>query len=305
MIQSRLSAAPISWGVCEVPGWGRLLPADRVLAEMRSVGLDSTELGAPGFLPDTAEGVLEVLGRHGMSLVGGFVPLALHDPDQRGAALAQAETAAALFESCGADRFVTAAVMDQAWSPPVPMDDRQLEYFAEGLRAVDGICERHGLVQTLHPHVDTVVETAQDVARVLEASDVRWCLDTGHLAIGGVDPVQFARDFADRVAHVHLKDVDLAVARRVADREVSLLNGVQQGLFRSLGAGDVRIDEVILELERSNYQGRYVLEQDTAITGEEPAPGTGPVDDVRASVEFLRTNVTSLIPNQEITGVVR
>jgi inosose dehydratase len=291
MIESRLSAAPISWGVCEVPGWGQLLPADRVLAEMRSVGLDSTELGAPGFLPDTAEGVLEVLGRHGMRLVGGFVPLALHDPDQRAEALAQAETAAALFERCGADRFVTAAVMDQAWSAPVPLDEAQLGHLVEGLSAVDEICERHGLVQTLHPHVDTVVETAKDVARVLAASDVRWCLDTGHLAIGGVDPVQFAKDFADRVAHVHLKDVDLAVARRVADRDLSLLHGVQQGLFRSLGTGDVPIDQVILELERSGYQGRYVLEQDTAITGEAPAPGTGPVEDVRASVEFLRTTI--------------
>jgi inosose dehydratase len=296
MIESRLSAAPISWGVCEVPGWGQLLPADRVLPEMRSVGLDSTELGAPGFLPDTAEGVLEVLGRHGMRLVGGFVPLALHDPDQRAEALAQAETAAALFEACGADRFVTAAVMDQAWSPPVPLDDVQLSHLVEGLSAVDRICERHGLVQTLHPHVDTVVETATDVARVLAASDVRWCLDTGHLAIGGVDPVQFARDFADRVAHVHLKDVDLAVARKVADRELSLLHGVQQGLFRSLGAGDLPIDQVILELERSGYQGRYVLEQDTAIIGEAPAPGTGPVEDVQASVAFLRKAVASLVP---------
>lgn len=296
MIQSRLSAAPISWGVCEVPGWGKLLPADRVLTEMRSVGLDSTELGAPGFLPDAAEGVLEVLGRHGMTLVGGFVPLALHDPAQRAEALAQAEAAAALFERCGADRFVTAAVMDQAWSPPVPLDDAQLGHLVEGLSAVDEICERHGLIQALHPHVDTVVETASDVARVLEASDVRWCLDTGHLAIGGVDPVQFARDFADRVVHVHLKDVDLAVARQVADRELSLLRGVQEGLFRNLGAGDVPIDEVIMELERSGYHGRYVLEQDTAITGEEPTPGTGPVEDVRASMEFLRKKVASLVP---------
>jgi inosose dehydratase len=296
VLQSRLSAAPISWGVCEVPGWGRLLPADRVLSEMRSVGLDSTELGAPGFLPDSAEGVLDVLGRHGMRLVGGFVPLALHDPGQRSEALAQAEAAATLFEQCGAEVFVTAAVMDQAWSPPVRMDDDQLAHLVDGLRAVDEICHRHGLVHTLHPHVDTVVETADDVARVLAASDVRWCLDTGHLAIGGVDPVEFARDFADRVAHVHLKDVDLSVARRVASRELSLLHGVQEGLFRSLGNGDVPIDEVITALERAGYRGRYVLEQDTAIMGDAPAPDTGPVEDVRTSVEYLRTKVASLVP---------
>ena len=41
----RLAGAPISWGVCEVPGWGRMLPPGRVLAEMASLGLAAMELG--------------------------------------------------------------------------------------------------------------------------------------------------------------------------------------------------------------------------------------------------------------------
>jgi inosose dehydratase len=293
-IGSRLSAAPISWGVCEVPGWGRQLPAQRVLAEMLQVGLSTTELGAPGFLPDTAPEIRAVLDPLGMRLIGGFVPLALHDPAQRVQALAQAEATAQVLAGCGASRFVTAAVMDPEWSKPERLRDDALAVLVDGLARVDEICQRHGLVQTLHPHVGTVVETAEDVERVLAASDVAWCLDTGHLAIGGFDPLRFAREAAGRVRHVHLKDVDLGVAARVAGNEISLLHAVQQGLFRPFGAGDVPVDEIVLELERSGYSGHYVLEQDVAITGEEPRPGTGPVDDVRACVAFLREKVIPL-----------
>ncbi len=130
----------------------------------------------------------------------------------------------------------------------------------------------------------------------LEHTSVAWCLDTGHLMIGGVDPVAFAREAGDRVAHVHLKDVDTAIAARVLSRDLSLVHGVQQGLFRPLGAGDVAVDEVVLALEERGYEGWYVLEQDTALTQGLPAPGSGPVEDVRASLDFLERHVASRVP---------
>ena len=291
-VVGRLSAAPISWGVCEVPGWGLQLPAGRVLAEMRDAGLTSTELGAPGFLPRTVDGVRAALQPFGMHLVGGFVPLALHDPAQRDEMLRSATASAALLAGCGGQVFVTAAVMDPGWSTPVRLDDAQLATLVEGLARVDEICSRFGLVQALHSHVGTVVETASDVERVLQASDVGWCLDTGHLAIGGYDPLQFAVDAGPRVRHVHLKDVDLRIAGSVSAGRVSLLDAVQQGLFQPFGSGDVAVGAVIQELERSGYAGRYVLEQDVAITGAEPAPGTGPVEDVRACMAYLGAMAT-------------
>ncbi len=98
----RLVGAPICWGVCEVPGWGRILPASRVLPEMRQVGLRATELGAPGFLPDSKEGVKEALDAAGMTLMGGFVPLVLQDPDQWDVAVENAKAAAEPSPSAGA-----------------------------------------------------------------------------------------------------------------------------------------------------------------------------------------------------------
>lgn len=287
----RLVGAPICWGVCEVPGWGTILPASRVLPEMREVGLTTTELGAPGFLPATKEAVKEVLDAHGMSLMGGFVPLVLQDPRQWDVAVENAVAAAELFSYCGGDRFVTAAVQDYAWSRPTPLNREGMATLARGLRLIDEVCADHGIVQVLHPHVDTLVETRADVDLALQETDVQWCLDTGHLAIGGTDPLQFARDNAARVGICHLKDVDLAIAQRAMSRELSLLQAVQAGMFVPFGEGDVPIADIVLELERSGYTGHYVLEQDTAIMGDEPEPGQGPIDDVRTSIAYLRDRV--------------
>ena len=133
-----------------------------------------------------------------------------------------------------------------------------------------------------------MIERDEDVRRVLERSDVGICLDTGHLALGRCDALEIARAYPHRVVHAHLKDIDSAVAERLRSGELVLVTAVQAGLFRPLGAGDARVDEVVVSLEDAGYAGWYVLEQDMAIMDAIPAPGHGPVDDVRRSVEFLQ-----------------
>jgi inosose dehydratase len=265
-----------------------MLPVDRVLSEMETLGFTATELGAPGFLPADPSALRTTLDAHGLGLVGGFVALVLHEPAAAEAALAQARATASLFAGAGGEVLVTAVVMDQDWSPRTPLDRAQWRHMGRMLARLDDLAGEYGLAHVVHPHAGTLVETADDIARVVEHHDVRWCVDTGHLAIGGVDPAAFARDLAERVGHVHLKDADLALARRVAAGELSLLQAVQRGLFRPLGQGDLPIADAVTALEAAGYAGRYVLEQDTAITGDEPPEGTGPIDDVRLSLDHLR-----------------
>jgi inosose dehydratase len=282
----RLAGAPISWGVCEVPGWGRQLPPERVLAEMAALGLAATELGPVGYLPSDAEPLRHLLDRHRLAPVGAFVPLVLHEP-----ALAEtrreADRIAAALAAVGAEVFVCAAVMDAAWSPPAMLDDARFGDLVGHLAEVAALVAEHGLTFALHPHAGTLVESAADVERLLAASDVGWCLDTGHLLVGGCDPAAFARDHGDRVVHVHLKDVDAAVAARYRAGELSLMGATQAGLFRPLGRGDAGIAEVLEQLDAHGYERWLVLEQDAALTGEEPPAGSGPVLDVQASIEFL------------------
>lgn len=284
----RLAAAPISWGVCEVPGWGLELPPDRVLAEMAALGFGATELGAEGYLGSDVDQITARLDAYGLRLVGGFVPLVLHDVAQVDATVAAAVGSARTLAGAGAEVFVTAAVTDWAWGPRRSLSDGEWTALFRMLDRVERITRDHGLRQVLHPHVNTVVEQADEVRRVLDASDVALCLDTGHLVIGGVDPVDIVAHAAERVGHVHLKDVDVATARRVTAGELSLMEGVQAGMFRVLGDGDVAIGEVVRGLRAAGYDRWYVLEQDAALTAGVPPPDQGPRHDVERSLQFLR-----------------
>ena len=81
MALEQIAGAPISWGVCEVPGWGHQMTPQRVFAEMAALGLTASAAGPDGFLPDDPQAASELLAGHGLRLVGGFVPAVLHDPD--------------------------------------------------------------------------------------------------------------------------------------------------------------------------------------------------------------------------------
>jgi inosose dehydratase len=254
---------------------------------MADFGFTATELGAPGFLPTDPDGVKDELAGFGMTLLGGFTPVVLHDPARRQATIDSATATAKLFQRAGATKFISAVVQDMDWSVPRPLTAEEQRHMVEMFGVLDEICAAHGLEQVLHSHVQTLVETRDDVNRVLDTCDVHWCLDTGHLAIGGVDPVAFAKEAMARVGHVHLKDVRLDMVPPVLSREVTLMNAVQNGLFTPLGQGDVDIAGVIQALESGGYEGWYVIEQDTALTDGLPAEGQGPVHEVRTSMQYL------------------
>jgi inosose dehydratase len=284
-ILDRIAAAPISWGVCEVPGWGVQMAPARVLAEMRELGIHATEAGPDGYLgadPDAAASAVRELG---LRLIGGFVPTVLHRPG----ALAPVERAADVFAGAGADVLVVAAATGvEGYDERPALSEDEWAALLGGLDAAREICAARGLRCALHPHAGTMVEGPEEIERVLERSTVDLCLDTGHLVIGGSDPVELARAAADRVSHVHLKDVDGAIAARVLAGELSYSDGVREGLYLPLGAGSVDVAGFVEVLESAGYTGWYVLEQDAMLDADPPA-GAGPVDDVRASQAFLRS----------------
>jgi inosose dehydratase len=295
-VHRRLAAAPISWGICEVPGWGRMLPADRVLGEMTQLGIRATELGAPGFLPDDPADLQAALDEHGLQLVSSFHPVVVHEADATEAVESTREVARKL-QQLGADVLSLALVRDLDWSAPGELTDAEWASLERHLPAVEQAARDEGVQVALHPHVGTVVETAAQIRRALDVTTCGWCLDTGHLLLGGVDPAAFAAEHGGRVVHVHLKDVDDTVAARLRSGELSLLRAVQEGVFVPLGTGDAGVARALEELDRAGYSRWFVLEQDTAITGPEPAVGSGPVLDVKASIDFIM----STAPTEERT----
>jgi inosose dehydratase len=285
-IAERVAGAPISWGVCEVPGWGWQLDVATVLSQMRQVGLVATEFGPDGFLPYEPQAKAKALADKGLRAVGGFVPVVLHDPAHD--PVAEIEQALEGFTAAGAGTLVLAAATGtEGYDARPVLDDVAWQLLLTNLDRLAVLAGRSGITATLHPHVGTMVETASDVERVLAGSRIGLCLDTGHLLIGGADPARLAAGHAGRIRHTHLKDVDAAWAKRVQSGDVTYTDAVRHGMYRPLGRGDVDIAAIVGSLEGAGYDGWYVLEQDTILTGPLADGDDGPIADVRASLEHL------------------
>ena len=285
----RIAAAPISWGICEAPGWGMQLDPRRVLGEMRELGITATELGALGWLPTEPAALRSMLDDYGMQMIGGFVPLIMHRADRAEQVVTEARSAAATLVAGGGQHFVSALVSSHESWEHLEISASEWETVFENLLIVDEIAAEHGLVQVVHPHVNTLLETDDEFQRFLDHSPVRFTLDTGHLFIGGANPVEIAEKHSDRVGLVHIKDVDMSVAARMRAGELTLMTATQAGLFPAAGTGDVPIAATIAALETRGYPGWYVLEQDVALTDGEPPLGEGPVLGVRQSIEYLKS----------------
>jgi inosose dehydratase len=230
---ARIAGAPVSWGVIEIPDWGYQMPAGRVLREAAVLGLSAMEAGPEGLLPRDPSEVSETLARYGLSLVGGFVPAVLHKPEIRKEQLAFVERRAEFFTAAGADVLVLAAATgSESYEEVVELDENSWKELFETLALVEEICARLGLTVALHSHYGTVIERDDQLWRFLEGCDTGLCLDTGHLVIGGSDPVEVAEQATDRVKLVHLKDVDRDLAKQIATRELSFKEAARRGAFQ-------------------------------------------------------------------------
>jgi inosose dehydratase len=282
----RIAGAPISWGVCEVPGWGHQLGPERVLSEMRDAGLEAAEIGPAGFLPADPQELAATLASYDLKAVGGFTPVLLHDPGHD--PVPDITGTLAAFTAAGAEVLVLAAITGtDGYDSRPDLDDAGWKTLLSNLDRLHDVAAEQGIRAVLHPHVGTMIEKKTEVQRVLDGSSIPLCLDTGHLLIGGTDPLELARAAADRITHTHLKDVDAEFAARVQTGELSYTQAVAQGMYTPLGTGDVDVAGVVRHLLESGFDGWFTLEQDTILAGE--PGGEGPVADVKTSAAFLRS----------------
>lgn len=284
----RVAAAPISWGVCEVPGWGAVAEPARVLASMAALGLHATELGPPGWLPQDPSALRAVLADAGSSLVAGFLAVPLHH--ERAAVMATALASVRALAGAGASTLVLAAATGaDGYESHLAPGEQEWAALLAGADAVAALAAEHGLATVLHPHVGTLVETPAEIDAFATGCGVDLCLDTGHVLAGGGDPVAVARRWADRIAHVHLKDVDAAAAAAVRAGTTTYADAVRAGMYRPLGTGDVDLAAVVAALVGAGYDGWWVLEQDVMLPDTGPDALAAAQADVAASLAHLRS----------------
>lgn len=144
------------------------------------------------------------------------------------------------------------------------MNDKEWELLCSGLDRLGKIAkEEYGISLTFHHHMGTVVQDPDEVKRMMDNTDpeyVSLLFDTGHFAYCGADPLEMVKTYADRIRHVHLKDIRPEIVQKVKDDGLSFLEGVRMGAFTIPGDGCIDFDPVFEVLEKAGYEGYMVVE---------------------------------------------
>jgi inosose dehydratase len=282
-LTSRIANAPLSYGAFEmtVGIYPNVPSPDDLLAEMASAGYEGTELGPPGYLGEGEE-LRARLERHGLAMTGGWCPVHFSEPELWDEDFRELRRTLDLFEATGSTGEAHPVFGDAGSDarraspgrgkdePALGLDEAGWQRFGEGLRRAEQIARERGFEPSFHPHTSTFVESPAEIDRLLELSDIGLLFDTGHLLVGGNDPVQALRDWGARVNYVHIKDARLEVVAEVIAERAGAVEAWRRGIFCELGAGDVDLDGVFRELARVGYRGWICVEQDRIPRPDEP-----------------------------------
>lgn len=277
----RIGNAPISWGVCEIPGWGPQLPYERVLEEMAQAGYEGTELGPWGYMPADPSVLAEALQASGLAMAASFVPVDLRQPGRLEQEREAVRSVASLLQALGARHILIADGGDPMRMSIAGRVDKtraqglsseQWRYLAHSLEELARLCQEYGLELCVHSHGGSYIENPEEIDRLCDLTDpslVKLCLDTGHIAFGGGDPLEVVQKYAERIGHVHLKDIRLDLLDRCFAEGKDYVAAAQGNVFVPLGEGDVDIPRIFDLLKTAGYTGWIIVEQDRVLQEEE------------------------------------
>ncbi|HUR15953.1 MAG TPA: sugar phosphate isomerase/epimerase [Candidatus Limnocylindrales bacterium] len=282
----RLANAPVSYGVFELTldSDRFLAPAERVLDEVRSAGYAGIDLGSVGYLGDAA-GLGERLADRGLGLAGAYIELRFEDRIALDAGRPYLESALDMFDAAiradAGQHPAPRPTLAAASSPShqrrpggaqhdrsIGLDDSEWARFVDGLQSVAARCRERGYEPAFHHHAGTAIEAPWEIERLLDTSDVGLCLDTGHLTVGGGDPVADLLRWGPRIRQLHLKDARRADLDQIAADGGSATEIWTRGVFCPLGSGDLNVAGVVDAIVTIGYDGWIVVEEDVLIADE-------------------------------------
>jgi inosose dehydratase len=287
----RIGSAPDSWGVW-FPNDPKQTPWDRCLDEIAEAGYQWTELGPYGYLPTDLSTLRKELDKRGLKTSATFAMAHLEDPAAWPGMEKQVVGGGELLAALGA-RFLV--LIDDTYSDlwtgkqtrPSRLDPDGWKRLIETTHRVGDLAQkRFGLQMVYHPHAETHVEYEDQIEAFLEQTDpdvVALCLDTGHHAYRGGDPVTFFRRHHRRIPYLHLKSVDRQKQQWVERKRVPFAIAVANDMFCEPSQGVVDFAAFRDALQEVGYDGWATVEQDMY-----PAPFDKPLPIAKRTRAYLR-----------------
>jgi inosose dehydratase len=292
MSRIRIGSAPDSWGVW-FPDDPQQVPWQRFLDEVSASGYEWIELGPYGYLPTDPALLREETGRRGLRVSAGTVFTGLHHgPAVWDETWAHVSRVAELTRATGAEHLVVIPSFWRDDKTGAVLEDRELtaEQWRQLARGTERlgreIRERYGLRIVVHPHADTHVDTEENVARFLDATDpdlVALCLDTGHYAYCGGDNVKLIETYGPRIGYLHLKQVDPQILAAVRAEELPFGPAVARGVMCEPPSGEPALEPVLDAAQQLGVELFAIVEQDMY-----PCPPDHPLPIARRTRQYLR-----------------
>jgi inosose dehydratase len=285
-VTNPIAVSPVSWGVNETRGWGPQLEAERVLAEIATLGEPAIEAGPSGFLPDRSQAARSLLRRNRLKIVAGPVRAVLHHHDIRGAELAHIDGHAAWLATLGAHTLTLTVIPSRTNEPTgVELSSTGWAHLLSAIGSVQHVCAVHKLRLAVQPRQGSMIQGPTDIERLLVGSEAGVCIDVAQLVIAGADPAEVIELATGRIQHVHVNDIDSRLAADVRESRLDYADAVGRGLFKPIGSGDAGVAGVVEALRGAGYRGWYGLETEVRLGSVDEDP----LADVKASLDNLRT----------------
>ncbi len=299
-----ITCAPCCWGVDDVknphlPAW------ERVLDEARQAGFGGLELGPYGYMPLDIGVMSDALESRDLRIVAGTIFDDLVSGANRESLLRQTDEICALItalprpETLPGQRFAAPYLTVMDWghderdyaaghSDRAPrLDDAAWAGMMANIRAISELArDKYGVRATIHPHAGGYIEFADELARLaadIPAEVAGLCLDTGHMAYSGMDPVETLRRYWDRLDYIHFKDIDPVVFDEVMGEKIRFFDACGKGVMCPIGRGNIDYPGVRALLTELGYGGYITIEQE-----RDPRNAGSILDDLSASRGFLR-----------------
>jgi myo-inosose-2 dehydratase len=260
----RIGANPICWSNDDMIEIGGDIPLDQCLAEASEIGIEGMELGNK--FPKTASALKTKLADYGLVFVSGWYSTFLLERDAD-AEFVAAKDAITLRKGAGAEVLIvcecTRTVHGTRSAPlstrPV-MSEEEWAIFLPRMTRFADLVKAAGLQLVYHHHMGTVIQTEAEIDRFMAGTgpSVKLLLDTGHATWGQSDPVALAQRYANRIGHIHVKDVRADVAMKAVERDWSFLDAVLEGVYTVPGDGTVDYINVFKALP--DYSGWVIIE---------------------------------------------
>ncbi len=275
----KIANAPCSWGALEfdLEEKSEEISFEQVLDEIRETGYIGTELGDWGYMPTDPSGLRKEVRKRELELLGAFVPVALADVTKHDDGVSAALKVAGLMHAAGYEKAFIVLADDNGTipertknagriQPDMGLTDTQWIDYARGAEKVaKAVKDTYGIRTVFHHHCAGYVETPDEIEKLLSLTNpnlLGLCLDMGHYAFGGGNPVDALKAYSDRIWHVHFKDYDPAIAKASESVDGDYFDAIKRGVFCELGKGGVDFEAIVALLHQLNYNDWIVVEQD-------------------------------------------